>query len=171
MDNLFIGTKRVLATAMSLGDYNAKRGWQLPEDEDGSTRGYMVEYLDGGKANTEFSKYYVSWSPKDVFEKSYRHTKITVDFGTALKALESGSRVCRKGWNGKGMFLFLLPGGTVPIKAIHDENLRAVIEAEIQKDEFEALPTIRMFTADKKILTGWLASQSDMFAKDWVILK
>ncbi len=27
-----------------------------------------------------------------------------------------------------------------------------------------------MFTTDKKILTGWLASQTDMLSEDWVIL-
>lgn len=37
-------------------------------------------------------------------------------------------------------------------------------------DTFEALGSIRMFTEDKKILTGWLASQTDMLAEDWFIL-
>ena len=74
------------------------------------------------------------------------------------------------GWNGKGMFLFLLPAGTVPTKAIHDPALREVIEQEIGGETFEALGSIRMFTADKKILTGWLASQTDILSEDWVIL-
>lgn len=65
------------------------------------------------------------------------------------------------------MFLFLLPAGTVPKTAIHDPKLRAVIDAEIPGDTFEALGSIRMFTADKKILTGWLASQTDMLSEDW----
>ncbi len=68
------------------------------------------------------------------------------------------------------MFLFLLPANTVPKTVIHDPALRAVIDAEIPGDTFEALGSIRMFTADKKILTGWLASQTDMLSEDWVIL-
>lgn len=93
-----------------------------------------------------------------------------VNFGIALEALKQGKRVARKGWNGKGMFLFLLPAGIVPTKAIHNPMLRQVIESEIQGDTFEALGSIRMFTADKKILTGWLASQTDMLSEDWIIL-
>jgi hypothetical protein len=91
------------------------------------------------------------------------------NFGEAIQALKKGSRVAREGWNGKGMFLFLLPAGTVPTKAIHDPALREVIETELGTDTFEALGSIRMFTADKKILTGWLASQTDMLAEDWMI--
>ena len=92
------------------------------------------------------------------------------NFGQAIEALKQGKRVARQGWNGKGMFLFLLPSGTVPIKAIHDPALREVIEQEIGGETFEALGSIRMFTADKKILTGWLASQTDILSEDWVIL-
>ena len=29
-------------------------------------------------------------------------------FGQAIEALKSGKRVSRKGWNGKGMFLFIM---------------------------------------------------------------
>jgi hypothetical protein len=92
------------------------------------------------------------------------------NFGQAIEALKQGKRVSRNGWNGKGMFLFLLPGGTVPTKTIYDPALRQVIESEVSGETFEALGSIRMFTADKKILTGWLASQTDMLAEDWVIL-
>ncbi len=91
------------------------------------------------------------------------------NFGQAIEALKKGKRVAREGWNGKGMFLFLLPASTVPITVIHDPALRSVIEEEVGGDNFEALGSIRMFTADKKILTGWLASQTDMLSEDWVI--
>lgn len=93
-----------------------------------------------------------------------------LNFGQAIEALKQGKRIARQGWNGKGMFLFLLPAGTVPTKAIYDPTLRAVIESEVGGETFEALGSIRMFTADKKILTGWLASQTDMLAEDWIIL-
>ena len=90
-------------------------------------------------------------------------------FGDAIEALKQNKRVARIGWNGKNMFLFFLPAGTVPTKAIQDSNLRQVIESQLDGETFEALGSIRMFTADKKILTGWLASQTDMLAEDWVI--
>lgn len=92
-------------------------------------------------------------------------------FGQALDALKKGRRIQREGWNGKGMFLFLLPAGTVPKTFVKDPGLRAVLDAEVPGDTFEALGSIRMFTADKKILTGWLASQTDMLSNDWRILE
>lgn len=93
------------------------------------------------------------------------------NFGYAVEALKRGHRVSRTGWNGKGMFLFLLPAQDgIPTKVIHDPALRAVIESEVGGDTFDALGSIRMFTADMKILTGWLASQTDMLAEDWRIL-
>lgn len=98
-------------------------------------------------------------------------TNYTTDFGEALRHLKAGKRVTREGWNGKGMFLFLLPANdNIPTTAIHDPALRQVIEEEIGKDTFDAYGSIRMFTADKKILTGWLASQTDMLAEDWILL-
>lgn len=93
-----------------------------------------------------------------------------LNFGQAIEFLKQGKRIARQGWNGKGMFLFLLPAGTVPTKAIYDPALRAVIESEVGGETFEALVSIRMFTSDKKILTGWLASQTDILSEDWQIL-
>lgn len=94
-----------------------------------------------------------------------------MDIGETVRALKSGKRVARAGWNGKGMFLFLLPGGIIPKAAIHDPGLRKVIDAEVPGDTFEGLPSIRMFTADKKVLTGWLASQTDLLADDWQVVE
>lgn len=68
----YIGTKQLLAVAMTLGAYNEYRGWEQPENEDPNADGYLVEYLDGGKPNDERHKGYISWSPKDVFEKAYK---------------------------------------------------------------------------------------------------
>lgn len=68
----YVGMKIINAKPMSRLEYNTFRGWELPADEDGSDEGYLVEYIDGGKANTEQYKGYVSWSPKDVFERAYK---------------------------------------------------------------------------------------------------
>ena len=169
----YSGTKNLLAQKINKGDYNLYRGWDIPENENPNEEGYIVEYLDGGKANHEKHDGYISWSPADVFEKSYNQNG-ELNFGQALEALKSGKRIARKGWNGKGMFLFLLPAGKVPIKAIHDPKLKQVIEEQVDGNEFEALGSIRMWTTNsrgrKAVLTGWLASQTDMLENDWVIL-
>jgi len=68
----YIGTKIINAKPMTRIDYNVFRGWSLPENENGGDEGYLVEYTDGGVANTEAYKGYISWSPKEVFEKSYK---------------------------------------------------------------------------------------------------
>ena len=68
----YVGMKVINAKPMNRLEYNNFRGWELPADEDGTDEGYLVEYIDGGKANTEQYKGYVSWSPKDVFERAYK---------------------------------------------------------------------------------------------------
>ena len=94
-----------------------------------------------------------------------------VDFGAAIKALKEGKRVTREGWNGKGMFLMLAGGYSVP-----KDNLRpgTHITAEFLKsqgvEEMVIAPHIDMWTAQKTYLSGWLASQTDMLAEDWIIL-
>lgn len=60
MDN-YIGSKLLQAKPMNLGDYNQYRGWKIPKNENPKKEGYLVKYPDG----------YESWSPKEIFEKSY----------------------------------------------------------------------------------------------------
>ncbi len=91
-----------------------------------------------------------------------------MDFGGAIVALKSGKRVARKGWNGKGMYLWLLPAAIVKAEWCREPHLKAMAEAN--GGEIEALGSIRMMTADRKVLTGWLASQTDVLAEDWILL-
>jgi hypothetical protein len=93
-----------------------------------------------------------------------------LNFGQAIEAMKQGKRVARTGWNGKGMFVYLLPASNMPVSSITDETPKQMIEEKIFNDTVDFLPAIRMFTADKKILTGWLASQTDMLSEDWYIL-
>lgn len=78
---LIIGTKEyqchktVHARAMTRGDYNALRGWDTPPNERPLDQGYLVEYLDGGEPNHPDFAGYISWSPKDVFERGYSEIK------------------------------------------------------------------------------------------------
>ena len=94
--------------------------------------------------------------------------KSNLNFGQAIEALKSGSRVARSGWNGKGMYLWLLAATNVPLEWIKEPRLKAI--AESNGGSVECLASIRMRTADGKVLTGWLASQTDMISEDWEIL-
>lgn len=74
---LYEGTKRVHATPMKRGDYNAYRGWQVPADVNPADAGFLVEYVDGGKPNDPRHAGYISWSPRDVFERSYKELPVS----------------------------------------------------------------------------------------------
>lgn len=66
----YIGTKMVLATPMTRGEYNKYREWLLPINEDASDEGYLVEYQDG-PMNHDAHDGYISWSPKRQFDEAY----------------------------------------------------------------------------------------------------
>lgn len=169
MSQDYYGTKRITATPMTRGEYNAYRGWTVPADEDPNDEGYLVEYTDGGRSNHPGHIGYISWSPKDVFEQSYRPVT-GMTFGHALEAMKAGKRVARAGWNGKDMWICKGEGNTaLPASAFWNPHTRAFAEAQLGQVA-EVLPYIIMKTADGKILMGWLASQSDMLAEDWVEL-
>ena len=79
MTAIFKSHKTVTATPMNRLDYNTYRGWQLPEDEDGTDDGYLVEYMDGGKANHPDHKGYISWSPKEQFDNGYTQVDLGME--------------------------------------------------------------------------------------------
>lgn len=91
-----------------------------------------------------------------------------LSFGQAIEALKRGQRVSRVGWNGKGMYLWLLPAADVKAEWCKEPHLKTLAEAN--GGTIQALGSIRMLTADKKVLTGWLASQTDILAEDWCII-
>ena len=89
-------------------------------------------------------------------------------FGQAVGSLKRGFKVARKGWNGKGMWLWLKQETMVKSEWCHDLALKAI--ADQNGGKIHALGTICMKTADNKILTGWLASQTDILSEDWVLV-
>lgn len=175
----YIGTKIINATPMTRQAYNDLRGWTVPSDENPADAGYLVEYHDGGRANHPEFQGYISWSPVDVFEKSYRPTE-ALTFGLAIEALKAGKKVSRAGWNGKGMWLSLSPGRDIYPDEFWSENARQYAHEKAAQTEVdgkvttEVLPTILMKTINahgrEAILMGWLASQTDMLSEDWRIV-
>ncbi len=166
----YIGTKLINAKPMTRQAYNDFRGWTLPADENGADEGYLVEYVDGGKGNTDHYAGYVSWSPADVFDRAYRPCE-GMTFGQAIESLKVGQKVARKGWNGKGMWLVLVPG-------TKDVALRAGTPYEKALGDvppIEILSHIDMWTTNahgrRAMLPGWLASQTDMLSEDWEIVE
>lgn len=132
--------------------YSTKRVTAWTEARDG-VPGKAIKYQDG----------YTSWCPRDVFDRDYQPHN-AMSFGHALHALKAGYRVCRAGWNGKGMFLVLVPGTPqVTFREGTPYRNAGVVQADIG-------PHIDMFTAQGIFQPGWLASQADMLADDWQIV-
>ena len=157
----YIGTKMIQAEP-------ARRYWMkdgekliVAHDEDKPQKvmdaltcenGYRIRYPDG----------YVSWSPKDVFEEAYRETS-GMNFGLAIEAAKKGKKIARRGWNGKGMFLYHVPAATYPPAT--DVAKKAFGGEDVPYGAY-----IAMKTAQGNVVP-WLASQTDMLADDWYIVE
>lgn len=91
-------------------------------------------------------------------------------FGQALENLKLGSKVARKGWNGKGMFIYLVDGREVLNSALRGEAFEHVAPLSEPCDDVKIQSHIDMKASDGSIVVGWLASQTDMLAEDWDII-
>ena len=95
-----------------------------------------------------------------------------IAFSEALEALKRGKKVARRGWNGKGMFIYLHKG-SLPADVEYAGGFEG-IEFKLFEDgdcgTIPRLPSIAFKTATGSTLIGWLASQSDILAEDWIIL-
>lgn len=131
----YVGTKLIMAS---------------PAPSKDGTPGYAVKYPDG----------YESWSPTKVFEDAYRADG-EMNFGHALEMLKAGRAVSRSGWNGKGMFIYLVGPGNYPPAT------------DIAKAAFGGgLVPYTAYLAIKSVngtVTPWLCSQTDALAEDWGI--
>ena len=114
--------------------------------------GYRVQYDDG----------YRSWSPKAVFERSYRPTT-GLSFGLAIEAAKMGKRIARKGWNGKNQHVELACCISYLPWPIDQNEVVNVNHDDIGSMAFA-------FVGTSGVQMGWLASQADMLANDWMVV-
>lgn len=139
-----------MAKPMTRGDYNIYRGWQIPENENPADEGYLVKYSDD----------YESWSPKGQFDKAYRCFDGGMNFGHAIELMKMGFKVARKGWNGK----------TQHIELATDISYRRADKVVVNA-EHEAIGNKAVaFVGTSGVQMGWLASQADMLAEDWIVV-
>lgn len=107
----------------------------------------------------------------DIFEKTYelvdapeaKSTDFVHSFSWAIERLKEGEKVCRSGWNGKGMFLTLQKGSTVKGTMMRNKPAKDFYG----DSEVKICPHIDMKASDGSYVVGWLASQTDMLADDW----
>ena len=155
----YIGTKVIKAKPATMAEAQAVKSGISVEDSKRMFRnsgtkdqeGYAVEYEDG----------YISWSPKETFEKAYRATNEGMPFGSAIELMKKGYKVKRKGWNGKNQYIELA-------SAISYKNPAG----EVVNSEHDAIGNKAIaFVGTSGVQMGWLASQADMLAEDWVIVE
>lgn len=92
-----------------------------------------------------------------------------MNFGEAIELLKKGERVCRKGWNGKDMFIYLVQGQEISRINLRNEAQKHLGIERRPNDMVRIGDHIDMKSADGSIVVGWLASQTDMLAEDWEI--
>ena len=84
-----------------------------------------------------------------------------MNFGEALEALKAGKRVARAGWNGKSQYIELASN-------ISYKNAAG----EIVNCEHDAIGNKAIaFVGTSGVQMGWLASQADMLAEDWLVVE
>ena len=152
---MFVRQNIVEAIPMTRREYVESRGWTLPENENPDEMVYKVIYADG----------YVSMCPKDKFDaRSIECGEATVPFGYAIAECQyHGKRIARVGWNGEDQYVeFATCNATVqdaPDKSPRMESSDAFVFHFRNRK-----------TGETGIQIGWLASQADMKAKDWIVL-
>lgn len=82
----------------------------------------------------------------------------TFSFGEAIKYLKRGMKVARKGWNGKKQYIQLATG--ISYKTTDEE----IVNCEHDAIGNKAIA----FVGTSGVQMGWLASQADMLAEDWI---
>jgi len=85
-----------------------------------------------------------------------------MDFGDAVRALKRGEKISRTGWNGKGMFVYLVPANSYPVQT----GAAASHFGEGTMVPYRAYLALK--TVDDDVAT-WVPSVSDVLAEDWVI--
>ena len=95
-----------------------------------------------------------------------------MNFGKAIESLKDGKKVCREGWNGKGVFIYLVKGSTVLVSLLRGSAKEAALfSGKTELSNQVICDHIDMKAADGTIVVGWLASQTDMLAEDWMIVE
>lgn len=146
-------TKIVNAIPMTRLEYNEFRGWEVPDDENGSDDGFLIETI-GGFKNTQTYKGFVQWLPTTQFEAEYLNIS-KLNFSSALSALKQGLLVARNGWNGKGMHIRLVNN-----LIYHPTDLSTTEKLE---------PAFVILNGN--VLNTWIPSVSDLLADDWYIVE
>ncbi len=93
-----------------------------------------------------------------------------MNFGQAVEALKDGKKVARSGWNGKSMWLVLVPGTPNCSLSAGTPYHDALNTSHQGQSHVTINPHIDMYNAQGEMQPGWLANQPDILAEDWEIV-
>ncbi len=128
----YIGVEVIKAKPMTLFTFNEYRGFS-DELASSSVDGYLVEYEQDPESpnkNHPDHEGYISWSPKNVFEKAYRRTD-GLTFGLALEALKLGKKVARAVWEDSWKYI---DPNTVPTSNVLAQRISDTFDLELSED-------------------------------------
>lgn len=93
------------------------------------------------------------------------HSFFRIGMQPYIPEIRKGALIARAGWNGKGMFVFQRPEDWLSTDIITNDYYDVT---ETNMIKFCAY--LCMKDANDNIVNGWLASQSDMLADDWMVV-
>ena len=153
----YIRVNYVDAEPMKFGDFKAKfplsggANQPRPDDEEG----YVITYRKGEPNE------YVSWCPKKEFDQvSSPVPEHGMSFGMAIDACRYGNaKIQRRNWNGIGQYVEYRKCATLNEQGVED-NSKCFVFHFVNRN-----------TGETGIQVGWLASQADLAASDWMIVE
>lgn len=148
-----------LAVFDANGRAHSRTSVTLLQDDDAKPEGgYFAEWMpfqkgQAAKQEAAEAKPNVARSPADM-----------LCFAGALAWLKAGARVARAGWNGKGMFAYMVPPAAY------------LVQTEAAKAHFGegSLVPYNAYFAFKGVdetVSTWVPSVSDLLAEDWRIVE
>lgn len=103
---------------------------------------------------------------KDIYIEEYIFVEKSegMTFGYALEEAKQGKKIARKGWNGKGMFVYFVPGASYEAMT----EIAKTIADEKNKVAYEPYLAIKNV---KGTVSTWVPSINDCLAEDWEVVE
>lgn len=96
------------------------------------------------------------------------------NYGTVLEWIQTGKRATRETWNDTDMFIFQRPADSLShtflmsVKSL-PESVKKFLYDQQRDIQFQSY--LCLYSAEGKIVNGWVPSQEDMIAADWILLE
>ena len=154
----------VLATPLTRKEYCDLREWVVPANENPNDAGMLINIVSSFPSNVPGFTGQISWKVKEAFDQEFTEDATSnMSFSEALEKLKEGHKLTRSGWNGKGMFVFLVSGSQFvvsrpPLNTLFPEGTEITYQPHID------------LATTTGVVGVWQPSMGDVMATDWEIL-